>query len=266
MRRVTALLREPPPRAVHASRPAPITRQVALRTLAVATAVGVFITLLGVFSTPPAVLLARAAVFLAYSWIGALLGMAAARLVWSHAIWRRGPLISGVATGVVMFPAMSVVVWVITSLANGRPIAVALLPDLLWETGLICVGASTLSVVLARRAGEAQAAAAPQPPKFLERLPLKLRGADVWAVEAEDHYLRLHTSKGQDLILMRLADAIAELEGVEGAQVHRSWWVAREAIVDAERADGRATLTLKDGSQVPVSRTYAAQLRERRWI
>lgn len=106
----------------------------------------------------------------------------------------------------------------------------------------------------------------PSPPRFLERLPLKLRGAEVWAVEAEDHYLRLHTSKGQDLILLRLADAVGELEGVEGAQVHRSWWVAREAIVEARRGDGRAVLTLKDGAQVPVSRTYARLLRERGWI
>ena len=106
----------------------------------------------------------------------------------------------------------------------------------------------------------------PAPPKFLERLPLKLRGAEVWAVEAEDHYLRLHTSKGQDLVLLRLADAIAELQGIEGMQVHRSWWVARDAIADAKRGDGRATLTLKDGAEVPVSRTYAGLLRERGWI
>jgi DNA-binding LytR/AlgR family response regulator len=106
----------------------------------------------------------------------------------------------------------------------------------------------------------------PSSPRFLERLPLKLRGAEVWAVEADDHYLRLHTSMGQDLILLRLADAIAELEGIEGAQVHRSWWVARDAVVDARRGDGRAVLTLKDGSEVPVSRTYARLLRERGWI
>lgn len=102
--------------------------------------------------------------------------------------------------------------------------------------------------------------------RFLERLPAKLRGADLWAVEAEDHYLRLHTSRGQDLILLRLADAVAELEGLEGAQVHRSWWVAREAVTDIRRGDGRAMLTLKDGSQVPVSRTYAARLRQLGWV
>lgn len=103
-------------------------------------------------------------------------------------------------------------------------------------------------------------------PRFVERLPPRLRGARIWAVEAEDHYLRLHTSKGQDLILMRLSDAIAELEGLEGAQAHRSWWVARDAIADVSRGDGRATLTLQDGSQVPVSRTYAKTLRERGWF
>ena len=93
-----------------------------------------------------------------------------------------------------------------------------------------------------------------------------MRSAEIWAVEAEDHYLRLHTSAGQDLILLRMADAIAELEGQEGMQVHRSWWVARAAIVDARRGDGRATLTLKDGTEAPVSRTYAAELRRRGWI
>jgi DNA-binding LytR/AlgR family response regulator len=85
-------------------------------------------------------------------------------------------------------------------------------------------------------------------------------------VEAQDHYLRLHTSKGQDLILMRLSDAIAELDGIEGARTHRSWWVARGAVVSAERAEGRATLTLTDGAQAPVSRSYVKPLREAGWF
>jgi hypothetical protein len=107
---------------------------------------------------------------------------------------------------------------------------------------------------------------APAPPRFLERLPPKLSGADVWAVESEDHYLRLHTSKGSDLILMRLSDALIELEGLEGAQTHRSWWVARAAIHDIKRADGRATFTLPNGVEAPVSRAHAKALRERGWI
>ncbi|HLY78524.1 MAG TPA: LytTR family DNA-binding domain-containing protein [Caulobacteraceae bacterium] len=124
------------------------------------------------------------------------------------------------------------------------------------------------------RRGSTQTHAAPPnadgssapPPKFLARLPEKLRGAEIFAVEAEDHYLRLHTSLGQDLILLRLADAIAELDGLEGAQTHRSWWVARAAIAEVERGDGRATLTLKDGAEVPVSRGFARQLRAAGWF
>jgi DNA-binding LytR/AlgR family response regulator len=104
------------------------------------------------------------------------------------------------------------------------------------------------------------------PPKFLERLPVKLRGGELYAVQAEDHYLRLHTSKGSDLILMRLADAVAELDGLEGAQTHRSWWVAKAAVTDAKRSDGRGTLTLKNGVEAPVSRSYAGALREAGWF
>jgi hypothetical protein len=115
------------------------------------------------------------------------------------------------------------------------------------------------------RAGPPATSADPQV-RFLERLPFKLRGAELWAVEAEDHYLRLHTSKGQDLILLRLADAIAELDGLEGAQVHRSWWLARSAMADVKRGDGRATITLKDGAEVPVSRTFAKELRDKGWF
>ncbi len=131
---------------------------------------------------------------------------------------------------------------------------------------LVVTAAMVVINVLVARQSVATTSASSKPPKFLDRLPLKLRGADVWAVEAEDHYLRLHTSLGQDLILMRLSDALDELEGIEGAQVHRSWWVARHAITEAVRGDGRATLTLKDGAEVPVSRTYARLLRERSWI
>lgn len=102
--------------------------------------------------------------------------------------------------------------------------------------------------------------------RLFDRLPGKLRGGELWAIEAEDHYLRLHTSRGSDLILLRLADALAELEGIEGAQTHRSWWVARAAVEGARRAEGRAILLLKGGLEAPVSRTYARALKEARWF
>ena len=53
---------------------------------------------------------------------------------------------------------------------------------------------------------------------------------------------------------MRLSDALDELQGLEDAQTHRSWWVARDAVRDVARGDGLATLTLDGGIAVPVSR------------
>jgi LytTr DNA-binding domain-containing protein len=126
---------------------------------------------------------------------------------------------------------------------------------------------TALAVLMRPHSAQTHAAAAgAPPPKFLARLPPKLAGAELYAVEAEDHYLRLHTSQGHDLILMRLSDAIAELEGLEGAQTHRSWWVAKAAVAEAERGDGRAVLTLKDGSEAPVSRGFARELRAAGWF
>jgi hypothetical protein len=60
-------------------------------------------------------------------------------------------------------------------------------------------------------------------PALLRRLPGRLAGAELHAIEAEDHYLRFHTDKGSALLLMRLGDAMAGLEGLEGARTHRSW-------------------------------------------
>jgi DNA-binding LytR/AlgR family response regulator len=242
----------------------PITWRLLLRVLTISSIVCGFISLVVLFNGPLMVTLNRVAHIFAYGWLGAIFGMLAARFAARIGLARRGYLIWGVATGVIMALPQLVVVWTGETVLSLDPVPLRAFPNVVWDTLLFCIGASVLAMLAMR--GVRPSAKTAAPPKFLERLPLKLRGCDLWAVEAEDHYLRLHTSKGQDLILLRLADAIAELDGIEGAQVHRSWWVARDAIAEAERGDGRATLTLKDGSQVPVSRTYAKMLRDRNWI
>ena len=73
----------------------------------------------------------------------------------------------------------------------------------------------------------------------------------VYAVSAEDHYLRVHTSAGETMILMRLADAVRELAALEGLQTHRSWWVAKQGLADVSRGDGKVTLKLKSGVEAP---------------
>ncbi|MGR0185303.1 LytTR family DNA-binding domain-containing protein [Azospirillum aestuarii] len=103
-------------------------------------------------------------------------------------------------------------------------------------------------------------------PAFLARLPARL-GRDLLALEMEDHYVRVHTAEGSDLILMRLRDAIAELAGLDGMQVHRSHWVAAAAVAGVERKpDGKLVLVLRNGLRVPVSRSYATAVREAGWV
>ena len=100
------------------------------------------------------------------------------------------------------------------------------------------------------------------PARILLRLEPALRG-DLIRMQVRDHYVDVVTSRGQASLLLRMSDAIAETEGVEGLRVHRSHWVALAAVRCAERADGKLFLTLTDGARVPVSRNYRDMLESR---
>ncbi|MBK5911233.1 hypothetical protein CCR85_06965 [Rhodothalassium salexigens] len=102
--------------------------------------------------------------------------------------------------------------------------------------------------------------------RLARRLPAKLQGAEIWALSAEDHYVRVHTAQGEALILIRFADAIAEMAPIPGARTHRSWWVARAGIRTAERRREGGVVVLKSGVQVPVSRSRTAEIAARDWF
>ncbi len=99
---------------------------------------------------------------------------------------------------------------------------------------------------------------------FIARLPRHL-GREVWALKGEDHYLRVFTPTGDALLLMRMSDAVAELVGVRGLQVHRSWWVAEVALEGVAREARRMELRLKNGLRVPVARDRVAAVRKAGW-
>lgn len=107
---------------------------------------------------------------------------------------------------------------------------------------------------------ERSAAAPEYPPEFVAKLPPALR-RDILALEAEDHYLRVHTLHGSALVLMRLADATALIDPRLGLRVHRSWWVAKDGVRAVERTPGRAIVRLLDDTAVPISRTYLSAVR-----
>ena len=242
-------------------------RRDSLRGFAVSAAAGVFLALIGAFGSDAAPIGIR----LAY-WVGLCLAGAVVGTGVTHLIGREGradarPWLYGGLTVIGITLPFTGVVWLVSELAFHGPPRPHTLSRYLGPVFIVTVGMTALNFLVQRRPLETHAApTGASPPRFLERLPAKLRGAELYAVEAEDHYLRLHTSRGQDLILMRLSDAVAELEGIEGAQTHRSWWVAKSAVEDARRGDGRATLKLKGGIEAPVSRAYAKALREAGWF
>ena len=99
-------------------------------------------------------------------------------------------------------------------------------------------------------------------PDFLRKLPAELRREDILALQAEDHYVRVHTAAGSTLVLMRLSDAIAAMPEGSGFRLHRSWWAGREVIVKARYARGSGEAELNNGLTAPISRTHAPALRE----
>ncbi len=105
----------------------------------------------------------------------------------------------------------------------------------------------------------------PSRPSFIDRLPPEL-GSELIALEMEDHYVRAHTALGNELVLLRMRDAVAELDGIEGEQVHRSWWVARGAVADVKREGRNVRLVLDNGLEAPVSRANVTPLKEAGWI
>jgi len=87
------------------------------------------------------------------------------------------------------------------------------------------------------------------------------------AIEAEDHYCRVRRRDGQSALLhYRFGDALKEVAGIDGAQVHRGAWVAAGAITGAKREGRRWRLVLADGTTLPVSATHAAEARRRGWL
>lgn len=88
------------------------------------------------------------------------------------------------------------------------------------------------------------------------------RRGELLALNAQGHYLRVITTAGEDLILFRFGDAVAEMSEDAGVQVHRSWWVSQTAI-DACESVSSKKLRLGSGLSIPVSRTYQRALEQR---
>lgn len=170
-------------------------------------------------------------------------------------------LLLSAATTLAVTPAIVLVQWL-----SGARVPWGFIPRLFFFVWVISAAITAVSMLVeAVQAGAG--GAGPQPGRALtDKLPPRLKQARILSLEAEDHYLRVRTDRGEALVLMRLSDAVAALSGLDGAQTHRSWWVARDAVTDAETGGGRAVLALSDGVKAPVSRGNFQKLRQAGWF
>lgn len=203
-------------------------------------------------------------------WQGAMLGGGVIAALIEPALHRRlagRPRLFAVAQVFAMTPPIVAWIWVLSTLVEQRE----------WNPGhlaLLIVPVFNVNIAVVILAWLLRGALAPRhrapspdapPPELRAKLPPRLARARLIAVEAEDHYLRIHTEAGSALILMSLSAALAALKDHDGLQVHRSWWVARRAVEAARWRKGRGVLTLTGGIEAPVSESRAAAVRALDW-
>ena len=232
------------------------------RSVLVALAAGLVLARLGPFDTfsqlPP---FERAAY-----WVGLTLLLALQILVALHLLtpplqrlhWIWAATLSGVLGAV---PSAFEVAWAESLLRVERDLG---LVDLLAVYGDVTLVAIPLAIAMRAVMPVPDPPALDTPAGDPDRLVASMspaRRGELLALKAEDHYLRIYTTNGEELVLRRFRDALADVARSDGLQVHRGWWVARAAIDRVERdGDGR-TLILVNGARVPVSRTYALAAR-----
>jgi hypothetical protein len=245
-------------------------------------AIGVVVAILGPFGTYALPIELRLVYWLTLGFAGYFLYMPATRAatrlaprldVPEPALWALACLTATVP--------MSMVVWLVNFLWAGPSlpslgVAVVHYFNVLLLGGLVCaifwfthqrsgrVAAPTPAPDVPAPEPSACTASPAPAASFLDRLPPHL-GRDLLALEMEDHYVRAHTALGSTLILMRMRDAIGELGGIEGAQVHRSWWIARAAVTGRRREGRNLRLLLANGIEAPVARDKTAELDALGW-
>ena len=86
---------------------------------------------------------------------------------------------------------------------------------------------------------------------------------DLLAAEAQEHYVKLKATEQGGMALYRFGDAVRDLRRYKGMQVHRSHWVADEAVLAVIGKRGAMKLELTSGEIVPVSRRYELEVEAR---
>lgn len=120
------------------------------------------------------------------------------------------------------------------------------------------------------RAGENQdAAAQPEREDVPEEASVDLNGrrrdlSDVLYFKSAEHYVEVVLHDARELVRTSLKEIVNGFAPEDGVQPHRSYWVSRGAIVGLNRASGAQFLVLRNGEEIPVSRSRRRHVNE--WV
>ncbi|HIP24532.1 MAG TPA: LytTR family transcriptional regulator [Rhodobacteraceae bacterium] len=98
-------------------------------------------------------------------------------------------------------------------------------------------------------------------PTIQMHLPIDKSGPLI-ALSAQDHYVKISTQKGAHLARISMTDAIDLVPENSGLRVHRSHWIANNAILSLEKHAGRHLVTLSDGTKIPVAKAQLDQVQK----
>ena len=181
-----------------------------------------------------------------------------------HGFWLRIAVVSVILTLPVTLYIYALNAWMLD-----LPRRWWLIHQLAWQVLVVMLLLMTFRALLWRRVVETRTVVMPPLPQaekeFRLRLSAKRRTATLIAIEAEDHYVRVHTDSGSELVPMRFSEAVQELAQAYGYRLHRSWWAAAEAIEAVRWTRGGGEARLTGGIVAPVSRAYAAALKAAGW-
>jgi hypothetical protein len=251
------------------TRKTPVLLRRAGAELALLVAVGVVMAFLGPFQTADRPLSERLVYWLILMIGGGVIGIAIDEVVTRRlpGFWTRLATVS-----LAMTPPVTLLVMAVTHVMYGASLKLAVFTGLLFQVFVVCGPTMALrqlawGAISHERPSPVEAEAeADSWTAFRQRLSARRRDARLIAVEAEDHYLRVHTDAGDELITLRFSDALEELSAASGFRTHRSWWVAADAIEAVRWRRGRGELRLAGGLIAPVSRSQAPVLKNAGWF
>ena len=204
-------------------------------------------------------------------WLAAVMGSGLVGIVVDSALgsrvrgfWARVALVS-----LLMTPPVTLYIYALNATVLDLPRRWWLLPQLAGQVLVVALLLMSVRAMAWRRVVETRTIVVPPLPEaeraFRLRLSAKRRASRLIAVEAEDHYVQVHTDAGSELVSMRFSEALEELAQAYGYRLHRSWWASADAIEAVKWKRGGGEARLAGGIRAPVSRSYAAALKQAGW-